>query len=421
MEIEPAGPLSGTISAPASKSVTNRLLVIAALAEGESTLRRPLVSEDTVAMATGLVRLGIDLDLDAGRALVEGGAGVVGPPTGVIEAGLSGTTLRFLAALSLLSVEPVTLDGDSSLRRRPLGALLEALERSGASVRSEGGRPPVVISGGGLAGGRIAVDAAESSQFASALLLVAPYARQDVELSVSNLGAGGYVEMTASCMRRWGAAVEEVGESLWSVSASRRYSARDEPVEYDASAAAHLFALALATGGEITVENTCDTLQPDARILETYEEMGARVTRLSGGGTTVEAAGGLSPITADLEGMPDQVVTLAALAVLAPGVSRLTGLSVARGHETDRLEALAAELGKLGVEVETGPDSLTIRGGPELRGGRVKTYQDHRMAMGLSLLGTVFPGIAIEAPSCVAKTYPGWWSDIASLGVRLSR
>lgn len=419
LSVGPSGPVRGEVLAPASKSMTNRLLVMAALAEGRSTLLSPLVSDDTVAMAEGLSALGTATALTSRAAVVEGRGGSVGPPAGVVDARLSGTTLRFLAAVSLLSPAPVTLDGSPALRRRPLGGLVAALERAGARVDTDGGHPPIVVaSSAGLPGGHMVVDAAASSQFASALLLVAPYARSDVDLVAGNLGAAGYVEMTVEAMNRRGASAARRSPGRYSVTAGRHYMAGDESVEYDASAAAHLYALALASGGEVTVSNARPTLQPDGGITALFSEMGAEVSAGEAGGVTVAAGpGGLRAVSADLSSMPDQVATVAVLAALAPGVSRLSGLSVVRGHETDRLAAVAGELNKLGGRVEAGDDSLIVRGGRRLHPGTVETHEDHRMALAFSALATAVDGVRIAGPGCVAKTYPSWWEVLARLGV----
>ncbi|MGH9299491.1 MAG: 3-phosphoshikimate 1-carboxyvinyltransferase, partial [Acidimicrobiales bacterium] len=189
-------------------------------------------------------------------------------------------------------------------------------------------------------------------------------------------------------------------------------------VEYDASAAAHLFALAMATGGSVTVENAVSTRQPDAGILRIFEEMGAGISA-STGPVTVRRGGLLRGIDTDLSTMPDQVATLAVLGALADGPTLLTGIGVVRGHETDRIAALEGELSKLGAAVEAGPDWLRVEGGRQLHGGRVDTHDDHRLAMAFTALGAVVEGIEIASPGCVAKTYPRWWDDAAALGLRL--
>jgi 3-phosphoshikimate 1-carboxyvinyltransferase len=251
------------------------------------------------------------------------------------------------------------------------------------------------------------------------VLLVAPYARRPVELAAERLGAAAYVELTAAVMRDFGAAVEPAGPAAWRVEAGRPYRAAELTVEYDASAAAHLFALAAATGGRVTVTNAAPgTLQPDAALPGLLAAMGATVTR-DGACLTVAGPDALAPVDADLRALPDQVTTVAALAALATGTSRIRGVAVTRGHETDRPAALAAELAKLGVAVRELPDGLVVEGpGPDrLRPARLATWGDHRMAMALAAVAARVPGVVLEDPGCVAKTYPGFWDDLAAAGV----
>jgi 3-phosphoshikimate 1-carboxyvinyltransferase len=420
VEIVPAGPIVGVQAAPASKSVTNRLLVMAALAEGPSRLHRILRSDDTAVMMTGLSALGTRLgDIDKETLELTGTAGRLIAPPGVVNAGLSGTTLRWLAAVALLVRGGVTLDGAPALRRRPILALLQALETLGATVETDDGRPPLRISSNGLPGGRVTVDATESSQFATSLLLVAPYAERDMELEVLNLGAVGYVGLTVEAMSRWGAGVTAAADDHYLVAAGRHYLGREEVVEYDSSAAGHLFALAMATGGSVTVPNAVGTLQPDAGLVQVFEEMGAAVTSNGpGGGVTVARPAGLAGVDVDVSRMPDQVPTLAVLGVLASGTTTLRNVSVARGHETDRVFAISHELTKLGATIEVDADTLVIHGGAPLHGAAVDTYDDHRMAMALSSLAAVVPGMRIRDPGCVRKTYPGYWEDAIALGLR---
>jgi 3-phosphoshikimate 1-carboxyvinyltransferase len=442
LELVPAGPVSLRLAAPASKSVTNRALLCAALAEGTSHLHGAAGSDDAQAMAAALSKLGAGVDLGEpgpGSAIpsptgwtVTGTGGRLASPARPLDARQSGTTMRFLAAAVTLTPAGATVTGAPPLLRRPVGPLVAALAALGAGVADAGGGfPPVTASGGGLAGGAATVDAAASSQFASAVLLVAPYAHQPVELTAERLGAAAYVDLTAAVMRRFGAEVEPSspagpgagaghgGAAAWRVEAGRPYRATDLEVEYDASAAAHLFALAAATGGTVTVTNADPaTLQPDAALPGLLEAMGASVTR-DGDCLTVRGPAALGPVDADLAAMPDQATTVAALAALATGRSRLRGVAVARGHETDRLAALAAELGKLGVAVTELPDGLVVTGpGPDrLRPARLATWGDHRMAMALAAVAARVPGVVIEDPGCVAKTYPGFWADLAAAGL----
>jgi 3-phosphoshikimate 1-carboxyvinyltransferase len=425
LELLPAGPVSMRLAAPASKSVTNRALLCAALAEGASRLHGAAASDDAEAMAAALVELGARVDTAGGGPrqpgtwTVEGTGGRPASPARPLDARLSGTTMRFLAAAAVLAPAGATVTGQAPLLRRPVGPLVAALRALGASVADRDGRPPVTAAGGGLAGGRATVDAGASSQFASAVLLVAPYARRPVELAAERLGAAAYVELTAAVMRDFGAAVSPAGPAAWRVEAGRPYRAAELAVEYDASAAAHLFALAAATGGQVTVTNaTPGTLQPDAALPALLEAMGATVTR-DGAGLTVRGPEVLHPVDADLAAMPDQVTTLAALAALAAGPSTLRGVAVARGHESDRLAALAAELAKLGVAVTERPDGLVVGGaGPaRLRPARLATHGDHRLAMALAAVAARVPGVVLEDPGCVAKTYPGFWDDLAAAGL----
>ena len=435
LELLPAGPVSLRLAAPASKSVTNRALLCAALAEGTSRLHGAAPSDDAQAMAAALAQLGAWIDLGApGPAVwtVTGTGGRPASPTRPLDARLSGTTMRFLAAAATLTPAGATVTGAAPLLRRPVGPLVAALAALGAGITDAGdGFPPVTASGGGLAGGAATVDATASSQFASAVLLVAPYARQPVELTAERLGAAAYVDLTAAVMRRFGAEVDPSdpagpgagaghgGVAAWRVAAGRPYRATDLEVEYDASAAAHLLALAAATGGTVTVTNADPaTLQPDAALPALLEAMGASMTR-DGASLTVRGPEALGPVDADLAAMPDQVTTVAALAALAAGRSRIRGVAVARGHETDRLAALAAELGKLGVAVTELPDGLVVAGpGPDrLRPARLATWGDHRMAMALAAVAARVSGVVIEDPACVAKTYPGFWADLAAAGL----
>jgi 3-phosphoshikimate 1-carboxyvinyltransferase len=418
LELVPAGPVALRLAAPASKSVTNRALLCAALADGTSRLLGAAPSDDADAMAAALAELGAGVDR-GGVWTVTGTGGRLVSPTRPLDARLSGTTMRFLAAAATLTPSGATVTGQAPLLRRPVGPLVAALRALGAGVRDQGGRPPVTAAGGGLDGGRATVDAGASSQFASAVLLVAPYARRGVVLTAERLGAAAYAELTAELMGRFGAAVEPAGPAAWRVEPGHPYRATDLVVEYDASAAAHLLALAAATGGQVTVTNaTPGTLQPDAAVVDLLAAMGATVAR-DGQALTVRGPDTLGPVDADLAGMPDQVTTVAALAALARGRSRLRGIAVARGHETDRLAALAAELAKLGVAVTELPDGLVVDGaGPDrLRPARLATWGDHRMAMALAAVATRVPGVVLEDPGCVAKTYPRFWDDLAAGGL----
>jgi 3-phosphoshikimate 1-carboxyvinyltransferase len=417
VELEPIGPVRARLAAPASKSVTNRMLVCAALAEGISLLRRPLDSDDSAAMRSALHQLGADVREAAGAWSVEGTGGRLAVPAALLDARASGTTMRFLASVATLASGPVTVSGRPGLLARPVGPLVAALRQLGGRLDDHDGFPPVTTAGGGLRGGEVTLDATASSQFASAVLLAAPYAASPVTLRATGLGAPGYVELTAAVMRRFGAGVQRLDGSTWRVAAGIPYRAVEAEVDYDASAAAHLFALAAATGGTVTVTNARDGGgQPDTGLPELLAAMGSVVER-EGDALTVRGPDRLAPLDADLGPMPDQVTTVAALAALAGGRSRLRNVAVARRHETDRLGALATELGKLGVRVEELPDGLVIHGGGARGPALLDPHDDHRLAMAFAAIAARVRGVAIDDPGCVAKTYPGFWDDLARSGL----
>ena len=268
--------------------------------------------------------------------------------------------------------------------------------------------------GGGLAGGPVTIDVTGSSQYASAVLLAAPYARAPVVVTAAGAHAAAYVDLTVAGMVSWGAQVTTRAPGVWQVEPGAGYQPQDLVVEYDASAACHLWALAVATGGTVTVTNVTPTVQPDAGLLDVLERMGARVVR---NGSRVTVAGPTRPLPldrVDLEAMPDQSTTVAALAALADGVTTITGAAVVRGHETDRLAALALELRKVGARVEEHPDGVTIDGSTAVGGGVdgavLGTHHDHRLAMAFAGVGARLPGVVVDDPGCVAKTFPAFWT-----------
>ncbi len=420
-EVVPTGPLHGSAAPPGSKSVTNRLLLLAALAHGASVLRAPLVSEDTLAMRDVVTALGAPV-LEEGTPgeadhvwQVLGTGGQLTTPDQPLDCRLSGTTIRFATAVGALAPGEVVLTGAPPLRRRPIGPLTEALRTLGANASDHDGFPPVTV-GGGLRGGEVSIDVSASSQYASAILLAAPYAEADVTVRATGAHAAAYVDLTTAAMDLWGAVVEDVADG-WAVVAGRGYQGCDVTVEYDASAAAHLLGLAVATGGRISVINAApDTVQPDAGFPDVLARFGATVTREE---DVVVVEGPERPLPVamlDLSTMPDQVTTAAVLAALAHGETTITGVEVVRGHETDRLAALATELRKVGAAVEERPDGLVIDGTGAVGHATLDTYDDHRLAMSFAALGARLPGVVISDPGCVAKTYPAFWKALVRLG-----
>ena len=414
--VSAAGPVKAALRAPASKSLTNRALVVAALADGTSRLSQPLHSLDVDAMCRAVTALGGRVsDGSDGDLVVEGTGGRVRAVHAQVDAGLSGTTLRFAVAAGAVGAEPLTLTGEPSLLRRPVGPLVEALRQLGATVIDQEGFAPVTVRGP-LLGGDVIVDVSGSSQYLSAILMAAPYAGRDVTATGVGVAADAYIQMTVDLMRRWGADIESPQPGTWHVRSGGGYLSRTEPIEYDASAAAHLYALAAASGGTVSVTNVATgTLQPDAGIVDVLAAMGCAVDR-SDQTVTVTGPDRLTAVDVDLSAMPDQLPTLAVLAALADGTSRLSGAAVTRGHETDRIAAMATELAKLGVEISETPDGLIIRGGGARGPAKLATYDDHRLAMSFAALSLAVPELVIADPGCVAKTYPGFWDALEAAG-----
>ena len=425
VEIRPSGPVRGSVRPPGSKSITNRALVCAALANGRSVLTGALDSEDTRVMFEALGQLGIALD-PADRVITVTGCGGKLPATRAdVFVDNSGTTARFLAAVLTLGHGVYRLDGAPRMQERPIQDLIDALRALGADVSSDqdAGCPPLLVRAAGLAGGVATVRGEISSQFLSGLLLSAPSASQPIELVVEGeLVSKPYVSMTLAVMRDFGVEVVAEGFTRFHVPNDRPYQGREFAIEPDASAASYFFAAAAITGGEVRVEGLSRaSLQGDVAFVELLERMGCDV-RHEADAITVRGPAlrskQLRGITCDMNAISDTVQTLAAVALFAEGPTTVTGVPHIRHKETDRLAALATELRKFGAEVEERPDGLRITPPAtpaELHGAAIDTYRDHRMAMSLALVGLRVPGVTIRDPGCVAKTYPEYFDDLMEL------
>jgi 3-phosphoshikimate 1-carboxyvinyltransferase len=417
IEIRPCGPIRAAVRPPGSKSITNRALVCAALAKGESLLRGALESEDTQVMVDALRQLGIAIETDWPQTTlrVTGCDGRLPATAAGLYVANSGTTVRFLAATVALGKGEYRLDGTPRMRERPIQDLLQALTQLGVRAASENGTgcPPVVIRASGLAGGQATVRGDVSSQFLSGLLLAAPYARQPVELTVEGeLVSKPYIRMTLAVMDSFGVRVAEHELRRFEIP-NRGYTCREYAIEPDASAASYFFAAAAITGGEITVQGLSrHSLQGDVAFVDCLQQMGCRVQH---GDDNITVLGGpLTGIEVDMNAISDTVQTLAAVALFASGPTIIHGVAHIRHKETDRIAALAAELRKLGAEVDEYPDGLKIHPRP-LRPAEIATYHDHRMAMSLALVGLRSPGVVILDPGCTAKTYPRFFEDLSSV------
>jgi 3-phosphoshikimate 1-carboxyvinyltransferase len=416
LAIEPIRPPDTAVVVPGSRSITNRALVCAALAEGTSRLRGWLASEDTDAMREGLERLGVGLREEGDELVVRGVGGRFAIPLRPLDCRLSGTTIRFLTACAALVPGRVVLDGVARMRERPIQELADALGTLGVPVRTVAGCPPVTVQGGSLQGGRVTLDASRSSQFVSALLLVAPLAPAGVEITTGPIVSRWFVDMTVDVMAAFGVSVDRPGAGEFRVQPGQRYRARSYTIEPDAMSASYFFAAAAITGGRVKVEGlTPASSQGDVRVVEVLERMGCTVER----GTrslTVKGPRYLHGIDQDLNAMPDMALTLAVVACFARGTSRLRQIGHLRVKESDRMAALEAELSRLGARVTLTDSDLVIEPPDQVRAARVRTYEDHRMAMSFAVAGLRVPGIVIENPGCVAKTFPGFFERLRALG-----
>ena len=400
-----------TVVLPGSKSLTNRALACAAQAQGRSRLTGALFADDTLAMAGAVAALGCDVETDRVAAtMVVEGRGRLGATAARIDARRSGTTGRFVLPLAALGSARVVVDGDDQLRARPFGPVVAALRALGATVEEEGepGRLPIAVRGP-MRGGKSTLPGDVSSQFLSGLLMAGPSTARGVELELTSpLVSAPYVAMTTAVMAAFG--VEAEGLAV----APGTYRPTEYAIEPDASAASYFFAAAAITGGRVAVEGLgASSVQGDVAFVDLLERMGAVVER--GPGRIVVAGGPeLRGIEADMSDCSDTAPTLAVVAACATTPTVVRGIGFIRAKESDRVGGVVAELRRAGVDATEHADGFTIRPGP-LHGARLRTYGDHRMAMSLALLGLRVPGVEIEDPGCVAKTFPDYFERLEGL------
>lgn len=409
-------PARGTVRLPGSKSMTARALVLAALADGPSTLHSPLHARDTDLMAAGLRALGGYVSTHDPHRWVVRPQRMRGPAH--VDVGLSGTVMRFLLAVAGLAEGTVTFDGDPHARQRPLRPLVDALRSAGVEIAASeaGGLPLTVTGAGAVTGGELTLDASASSQFVSGLLLAAPRFRRGVVVrhaGDARIPSRPHLQMTVDMLRAAGAGVDDRTPDEWNVQPGP-LAGRAWQIEPDLSSAAPFLAAALVTGGEVSVPAwPPSTSQPGHQLRTLLERMGATCV-LSPDGLTVRGTGQVRGIEADLSDVSELTPVLAAVCALADSPSRLSGIAHIRGHETDRITALADELSNLGAKVANEPDGLTITPRP-LAGGEFRTYADHRMAHAAAVLGLVVPGIRLSDVACTAKTlpdFPALWEQL---------
>lgn len=417
-EIQPvSGPVNGRIRPPGSKSISNRALILAALADGETQLTGLLDCEDTRVMMESLNRLGILVTHDASQrtATIVGCAGA--PPATSAQLWLenSGTSIRFLTALCSLGQGEYVLDGNHRMRQRPIGHLVNALSQWGVELKcvEDNDCPPVWIQARGIQGGETHVLGNISSQYLSALLMAAPCAQSPTQIIVDGpLVSEPYIDMTLGVMAQFGVAVELPGDHHFVIQPAK-YQAAHYFIEPDASAASYFLATAAITGGKVTVEGLSQlALQGDVGFVDALEQMGCKVDWKNDSVTVTGQP--LKGIEIDMNAISDTAQTLAAVAVFAEGPTKITNVEHMRHKETDRISAVANELRKLGQTVDEEASGLTIHPAP-VTPAVVETYNDHRMAMSFALIGLNSPGVVIDNPGCTVKTYPHFFEDLERL------
>ena len=402
---------------PGSKSLTQRALVAAALAAGRSILTGALLAEDTSHLIQALGRLGVRIQSAGTTLTVDGLGGRFLPAGGTLELGNNGTATRLLLSLAALGQGQCTLDGSARLRQRPVGPLVQALRALGARIEclGEAGHLPLRVTGGTLSGGEIVFGDLDSSQYISSLLLVAPCMQSPLTLVLGGRPVSEpYIAMTTAVMGEFGVPVQrEDGNRL--LVRPGAYRARDFAVEADASSASYGAAAAILTGGAVRIPALRpDSLQGDTRFLELVARLGSRVDWRPEGAVVTGLPMCAGDLAFDMGAMPDTVPTLAILAAFRQGRTRIGNVAHLRVKESDRLAALATELGRLGCPAEQTGDGLVIdgRGGQGLHGAWIQTYQDHRIAMAFGLAALVVPEVRILDPGCVAKSFPDFWEQL---------
>lgn len=422
IEIQPVHkPVNATIEVPGSKSYTNRALLVAAMAHGTSTLTGALFSDDTRYMSASLRKLGVKIDADEKQARFDiyGNGGEIPVAGAELYIGNSGTTSRSLTAYVSLGHGKFIIDGDEPMRHgRPIADLLDALKQIGVSARTqfENGHLPVIIEADRLRGGKTRLDVSKSSQFLTALLLIAPYAKNGMEIEVVGDRTMPYIDITRSVMAAFGVQVISEDYKFFQIERGQQYQPRVYNIEPDASNASYFFAAAALTGGRVTVQHlNLDSAQGDLQFVHILEQMGCQTT-VSNTGITVTGPHQLKGIDVDMRAISDTALTLAAIAPFADGKVTIRNIEHTRWQETDRIHAMVTELRKLGVPVVEHQDGLEISPAP-ITPAAIDTYEDHRMAMAFSLVGLKTSGIRINNPECVSKTFPDYFEVLQQLYV----
>ncbi len=411
-------PLNATARVPGSKSLTNRALLIAALANGITRLTDALFSDDSRYFAKALQTLGFDVVLDEvnHEMTVTGLGGRIPARSAELFIGNAGTAARFLSAFLTLGDGEYLLDGDARMRERPIGDLVQSLTQLGATVHGQPFTVPLRILAHGLPGGKTQIAGNISSQFLSALLMVAPYAQAPIKIELStDLNSKPYVDMTLAIMSDFGVQIEREGYSRFIIHPAHYIPLSTYAIESDASAASYFFAAPAILGGTVRVENISRrSKQGDIAFLDVLQRMGCTVTE-EDNAILVTRHSPLFGLDVDMRDIPDTAQTLAAIAPFASTPTRIRGIASARVKETDRVSAVCTELTRLGVQVEEHEDGMTIHPCDTFQPAIVHTYNDHRMAMSFALIGLRMDGVRIENPGCVSKTFPNYFEVLETL------
>jgi len=405
------------VTAPPSKSYTHRAVIMAALGSGRSTILNPLFAEDTLLTMNALRMLGIPIEVNPDRVVVNGCNGTFQDHENtLLDLDNSGTSLRLIAPLALLCRHPITLTGSSRMQKRPIGPLAQALHTLGGTVQflKNEGYPPLRVSGH-LQGGTAVIEGTISSQFISSILIAAPYALTETEVIIPSPPVSwSYLDITLEVMRAFGASVKREGYTRFLVSNTRRYTGRTFAIEGDYSSSSYFFAIAAICGGRMTVKNLePGSVQGDRRFPDILASMGCTVT-YAGQEVTVERNGELHGITVDMSTSPDTVQTLCMVAAMADTPTTITGISHLKFKESDRITSTAERLKSLGGDVHLGDDRITINPA-SLHGGVIDPENDHRTAMSFAVLGLCIGGITITNAECVNKSFPEFWDIIRGL------
>lgn len=415
-EISPSQ-IHGVVSAPSSKSLSHRAIIAAALSRGTSVLHEVLLCDDIHFTIEGLKKLGVAITCDDTTLTVDGTGGMLCPCTELIHLGNSGSSMRFLTAISALVLGKTVLTGSKRLCERPMTDIIEPLAKQGISVTSAAtGCPPMTVQGGTLHGGRVSINGSVSSQFASALFLIAPFAKTMTTIHICDARSLPYITLTRTCMEEFGVHIDQIDTETFNISPNQRYIAHDYAVEGDFSSSSYLFAAAAITHGSVVVKNlSANSSQGDAHFLPLLARMGCHLQQ-EHDGIRITGPVTLTGISVDMKNHPDIVQSLAVVAAYANGTTHITNIGHLKHKETDRILKTAEELRKMGIRVETREESITIHGGTP-HAASIETHGDHRMAMSFAVAALGAKGkTIIHDTDVVKKSYPNFFSDLSSVG-----